>query len=163
MFNKIYLKHIYSVYLSRFAYVTLIFASLIFVLNILEEIKFFGNDSEVGIGMPILLTTLNLPSILFEIFPFIVLISTQFFFIKFQDDAEILIFKNNGINNFKIISYLSLLVFIIGILIITLFQLISSNMKHSYLEFKKERSIVDKKLHEVWKVLKKMIVDEGIR
>ena len=33
----------------------------------------------------------------------------------------------------------------------------------SYLEFKKERSIVDKKLHEVWKVLKKMIVDEGIR
>ncbi len=136
MFNKIYLKHIYSVYLSRFAYVTLIFASLIFVLNILEEIKFFGNDSEVGIGMPILLTTLNLPSILFEIFPFIVLISTQFFFIKFQDDAEILIFKNNGINNFKIISYLSLLVFIIGILIITLFQLISSNMKHSYLEFK---------------------------
>ena len=136
MYNKIYIKHIYNVYLIRFIYVTFVFSSLIFVLNILEELKFFSNNNEIGIGLPILLTLLNFPSILFEIFPFIILITTQFFFMKFQDNDEILIFKNNGINNLKIIFHLCLLVFIIGITLITVFHFMSSNMKQIYLEFK---------------------------
>ena len=136
MINKIYSRHIYKVYLIRFTYITLIFSSLIFVMNILEELKFFSEYDDVGIGFPIFLTILNLPSILFEIFPFIILITTQFFFIKFQNNSEILIFKNNGINNIKIIFHLSLLVFMIGLIVITFFHLVSSNMKNSYLQFK---------------------------
>ncbi len=136
MYNKIIIRHIYNVYLSRFLLITLIFSSLIFIMNILEELKFFSDNNEIGIGFPILLTTLNLPSILFEIFPFIILISTQFFFIKFQFNDEILIFKNNGINNLKLISYLCLLTFFLGLIIIFIFQTISSNMKNNYLEFK---------------------------
>ncbi len=136
MYNKIVIKHIYNVFLTRFLFVTLIFASLIFIMNILEELKFFTDNDEIGIGFPILLTTLNMPSILFEIFPFIILISTQFFFIKFQYKDEILIFKNNGINNLKLISYICFLVFFIGIIIISVFHVVSSNMKNNYLEFK---------------------------
>ena len=134
--NKIYIKHIFNIYASRLLIITLIFSSLIFIMNILEEFKFFSDNNQIGIGIPILLTILNLPSILFEIFPFIIFITTQFFFIKFQSNDEILIFKNNGINNLKIISFISLLVFGIGILIITLFHFVSSNMKNGYLEFK---------------------------
>ena len=136
MYNKIYIKHIYNIYIIRFIYITLVFSSLIFILNVLEELKFFSNNDEIGIGLPILLTILNFPSILFEIFPFIILITTQFFFMKFQDNDEILIFKNNGINNLKIIFHLSLLVFVIGIALITVFHFMSSNMKQIYLEFK---------------------------
>lgn len=136
MLNKIYAKHIYKVYLVRFAYISLIFSSLIFIMNILEELKFFSELEDVGVGLPIFLTILNLPSILFQIFPFIILITTQFFFMKFQSNSEILIFKNNGINNLKIILHLSLIVFIIGILIISIFHFISSNMKNNYLQFK---------------------------
>ena len=136
MYNKVYVKHIYEVYFSRLILITVIFASLIFIMNILEELKFFSKTETAGIGYPILLTILNLPSILFEIFPFIILITTQFFFIKFQTNEEILIFKNNGINNLKIISHVCFLVFIIGLLIISLFHFISSNMKNNYLEFK---------------------------
>ena len=136
MFNKIYVKHLYQVYTVRLLNVTLVFSSLIFIMNILEELRFFSDIDDVGIGYPILLTILNLPSILFEIFPFIILIATQFFFIKFQTNSEILIFKNNGINNLKIILNLSLIVFIIGILIISIFHFISSNMKNNYLQFK---------------------------
>ena len=136
MYNKIYIKHIYNTYIIRFTYVTLVFSSLVFILNVLEELKFFSGNDEIGIGLPVLLTLLNFPSILFEIFPFIILITTQFFFMKFQDNDEILIFKNNGINNLKIIFHLSLLVFIIGIALITVFHFMSSNMKQIYLEFK---------------------------
>ena len=78
--NKIYIKHIFNIYASRLLIITLIFSSLIFIMNILEEFKFFSDNNQIGIGIPILLTILNLPSILFEIFPFIILITTQFFF-----------------------------------------------------------------------------------
>ncbi len=136
MYNKVYSKHIYNVFVTRLITITLIFSCLIFIMNILEEIKFFSNSEQVGLGYPVLLTVLNLPSVIFEIFPFIILITTQFFFIKFQEKEELLIFKNNGINNLKIIFHISLLVFIIGIILITLFHLLSSNMKNSYIEFK---------------------------
>ena len=136
MINKIYIKHIFYIFLTRFANLTLIFSALIFIMNILEELKFFSNNNQIGIGYPVLLTTLNLPSVLFEIFPFIILISTQFFFIKFQNTDELLIFKNNGINNLKIISYVCLLVFVLGLILITVFHLFSSSMKNNYLEFK---------------------------
>ncbi len=136
MFNKIYVKHIYSIFLIRFINITLIFSSLIFVMNILEELKFFSDIEDIGIEVPITLTILNLPSILFEVFPFIILITTQFFYIKFQNNSEILIFKNNGVNNLKIISYICFLVFFIGLILITVFHFISSNMKNNYLQFK---------------------------
>ena len=136
MFNKIYVKHLYHVYTVRLLNVTLIFSALIFIMNILEELRFFSDIEDIGVGYPILLTFLNLPSILFEIFPFIILIATQFFFIKFQTNSEILIFKNNGINNLKIISYICLLVFFIGIFFVLVFHFLSSNMKNNYLEFK---------------------------
>ena len=136
MYNKIYVKHLYYIYLTRLGYVTLIFSSLIFIMNILEELKFFSDNNEIGIGYPVLLTILNLPSVLFEIFPFIILITTQLFFIKFQNNDEILIFRNNGIHNLKLISYICLLVFFVGIFIISIFHFISSSMKNNYLEFK---------------------------
>jgi len=105
MLNKIYLKHIFNVFFLRLIYITIIFSSLIFIMNILEELKFF-KDQEVEIGYSIFLTIMNLPSVLFEIFPFIILITTQFFFLKFKENSEILIFRNNGINIFKIFSFI---------------------------------------------------------
>ena len=44
---------------------------------------------------------LDLPSQLFEIFPFIIIITTQFFIYKTFDKDEIVIFKNNGLSNLK--------------------------------------------------------------
>ena len=47
MYNKIYVKHLYYIYLTRLGYVTLIFSSLIFIMNILEELKFFSDNNEI--------------------------------------------------------------------------------------------------------------------
>ena len=44
MYNKIYVKHLFIMYLTRLGYVTLIFSSLIFIMNILEELKFFSDN-----------------------------------------------------------------------------------------------------------------------
>ena len=56
----------------------LIFFTLIFILNLFEEINFF-KDLQTNPFFPIILSGLNAPATLFEIFPFIFLIGTQFF------------------------------------------------------------------------------------
>tara|TARA_A100001015_G_scaffold202523_1_gene226214 strand:+ start:783 stop:1790 length:1008 start_codon:yes stop_codon:yes gene_type:complete len=113
--------------------------SLVFILNILKEIEFLSVTDASAI-YPIYLSLMNTPSQIFEMFPFIFLISTQFFFIKLFNNNEINIFKYSGLNNFKIINILSVLSFFIGILIITLFYNLSSNLQKYYLEIKNQYS-----------------------
>ena len=72
----------------------------------------------------------------FEMFPFIFLISTQFFFNNLFSDNEIDIFKYSGLENSKIFSILAITTFFIGILIISIFYNFSSNLKNLYLGLK---------------------------
>ena len=78
MIFKVYQNYISTQFLLMFVKTVFVFFTLAFILNIFEEINFF-KDLDVSIGLPIFLTFLNIPSVLFEIFPFIFLISTQFF------------------------------------------------------------------------------------
>ena len=135
MIFKVYQNYISKQFLSTFVKTVFIFITLAFILNIFEEINFF-KDLDVSIGLPIFLTFLNIPSIIFDIFPFIFLITTQFFFIKLIEQNENISFKNFGLSNSKIIKLLSILSFTIGIIIVTIFYNLSSNLKHSYLNIK---------------------------
>ena len=130
----------YQIYLSKVFSTTLlktfaIFLSLAFILNIFEEVNFF-KDLKVSISIPIFLTFLNIPSIIFDIFPFIFLITAQFTFIRLMDQNEIIVLKNFGLDNLKIIKILSILSFSIGLIIITIYYNFSSSLKYSYLNLK---------------------------
>ena len=130
----------YQIYLGKVFTITLfktfiIFLSLAFILNIFEEINFF-KDTEASITLPIFLTFLNIPSVIFEIFPFIFLITAQFAFIKLMDQNEIIVLKNFGLDNLKIIKILSILSFCMGIFIITIYYNFSSSLKYAYLNLK---------------------------
>ena len=135
MIFKVYQNYISKQFLSTFVKTVFVFFMLAFILNIFEEINFF-KDLDVSIGLPIFLTFLNIPSILFEVFPFIFLITTQFFFIKLIEQNENISFKNFGLSNSKIIKLLAILSFFVGVLIVTIFYNLSSNLKHSYLNIK---------------------------
>ncbi len=135
MIFKVYQNYISKQFLSTFAKTVFIFITLAFILNIFEEINFF-KDSDVSIGIPIFLTFLNIPSIIFEIFPFIFLITTQFFFIRLIEQNENISFKNFGLSNSRIIKLLAILSFLVGVIIVTIFYNLSSNLKHSYLNIK---------------------------
>ncbi len=135
MIFKVYQNYISKQFLITFVKTIFIFMTLAFILNIFEEINFF-KDLEVSMGIPIFLTFLNIPSIIFEIFPFIFLITTQFFFIKLIEQNENISFKNFGLSNLKIIRLLAILSFLIGVIIVTIFYNLSSNLKHSYLNIK---------------------------
>tara|TARA_B100000963_G_scaffold340249_1_gene338722 strand:+ start:1527 stop:2534 length:1008 start_codon:yes stop_codon:yes gene_type:complete len=111
--------------------------TLVFILNILKEIEFFNNVN-VSPFYPIFLSILSSPSVVFEMFPFIILISTQFFFIKLFENNEIQIFKYSGLKNTSILKVLSFLVIIMGLLIITLFYNFSSSLQSYYLQLKNQ-------------------------
>ena len=111
---KVYQKYIIKNFLFKYINICLIFFSLIFILNILEEISFFKN-LDVSIWHPYFLTILNSPIILFEIFPFIFLLSTIFFFQSLFNRGEINLLKKNGLSNIKIIIILFNLSLFIGI------------------------------------------------
>ena len=132
---KTYIQFIVISFLKSFTNVFLIMLSLVFILNILQEIEFFSNKG-AGTLYPIYLSLMNTPSILFEMLPFIFLISAQFFFINLFNNDEINIFKYSGLKNLKIIYILSIISFIIGIIGITLFYNLSSTLQSYYLEIK---------------------------
>src|SRR6056300_727949 len=136
---KTYTKFLLYGFVKSFFNVFLIMISLVIILNILKEIEFF-TDKDVSSLYPIYLSLMNSPSIVFEMFPFIFLISTQFFFLKLFNNDEINVFKYSGLKNIKIINMLSLASFLIGILIVTIFYSLSSNLQHYYLQIKNKYS-----------------------
>ena len=117
-----YTKFLIRTYLSSFLNVFFIFFCLIFVLNLLTELEFF-KQTDVGSYFPLYLSLINTPIFVFEMFPFIFLISTQFFFNTLFTDNEINIFKYSGLKNTKIFSILVYTTFLIGIIIFTFFYI----------------------------------------
>ena len=98
--------------------VSLIFFSLGIVMNLFEEINFF-KDFEVGFSLPIVLTLLFVPSLFYNMFPFIILISGIWFFLKIKKTDELTAIKVSGLSNFSVIIVPSILALIIGIFFIT--------------------------------------------
>jgi len=140
-----YIKFLTLNYIKAIIYVFAIMLSLVVILNILAEIEFFKNY-EVNTYLPFYLAVLNSLDLIFEMFPFIFLISTQVFFVSLFTDNQINIFKYSGLKNSNIVTILGFLTFLVGILIITIFYGLSSNLKNLYLEHKNKYSSDNKYL-----------------
>ena len=142
---KIYIKFLISLFNTSFFKVFSIFFIVILLTNILEQIDFFKNI-DINFFYLVFLSFLNSPSILFEILPFIFLLSTQVFFISLIDRKELEIFKYTGLNNFIIIKIISLYTFIAGLILIVIFYNTSAILKNSYLLIKNKYSDTNKYL-----------------
>ena len=92
---RTYQKYIIQNFISKFFLITIIFFSLIIILGSLEEIS-FTKDLETSFFTPYFLTLLNAPITLFEIFPFIFLLSTQYLFYDLNKKNELKLLKTNG-------------------------------------------------------------------
>lgn len=142
---KTYIKFLIKLFSISFIKVFFIFFAIILLSNILEQVDFF-KQIESGFIYLIFLSLLNTPAIIFEILPFIILISTQVFFIKLIDKNELEIFKYTGLNNFKIVKIISIYTFVLSLILIFLFYNISAIMKNSYLVIKNKYTDDDKYL-----------------
>ena len=137
MILKTYQKYLIKEFLFFILKVTFIFFILGFIMGILEELRFFS-DIEVEYYFPIILVFLNLPSLIYQIFPFIILISIIFLFLNLAEKGELTSFKNHGLENFQIIRLISLVTFFIGLFTIIIFYNFASILKFNYLNIKKD-------------------------
>jgi len=133
----VYKKYLIKKFLRKLFNVSLIFLSLIIVLNIFDEISFFKN-LDVNFLLPLYLTFSSAPSTLFEIFPFVFLISSVLFFLDLINNNELEIFKVNSLQNIKIIMLLFFTSMIVGLFLITFYYSFSSKLKFIYLDLKNE-------------------------
>ncbi len=137
MIIKVYQKYLIKEFLEILLKITFIFFILGFIMGILEELNFFS-EYDVEYYYPIFLVFLNVPSLLYNIFPFIFLLSSQFLFIKLLDYGEINVFKNNGLNNTSLLKIISLVAFFSSLFIILIFYNFSAALKFKYLDIKKD-------------------------
>ena len=114
---KTYQRYILKKFLGSIFIISGIFYGLVLILNLFEEINYVKNLNE-DFTLPFFLNFINSPSILYEIFPFIFLIASQFFFLNLIEKNELLIFKNIGLDNFKLIRLLTAISLVSGILIV---------------------------------------------
>ena len=128
-------KYFISLFYKKLLTLSVIFFSLSFTLTIFEEITFLS-DSASAFYLPFMLAIFDAPTTLLEIFPFVILITAQLFFIDLIKKKENEIIKINNLNNFYIIKLLALCSFLFGIIVITIYYPISSKLKFIYSDIK---------------------------
>ena len=111
--------------------ISLFFFCLGFIINLFEEINLF-KDYGVGIKIPIVLSLLFVPSLIYNMFPFVILLAGIWFFLKIKRTDEIIAMKVSGMSNFSVILVPSVISIILGILFITLINPITSVLVKKY-------------------------------
>ena len=125
--NKYLSKEFFKVVVAM----TFIFLSLGFIMNLFEEINFF-KDIDVSFYLPLLLSALVVPSLLHNMFPFIILLSGIWFFLKIKRSDEVTAMKISGMSNLSVIIMPCLIATALGIFFITSVSPITSMLVKKY-------------------------------
>ena len=89
--------------------------------------EFFKN-TDVGIFLPVVLTSIFVPSMIIKLLPFIIFISSMWFMIKIRNNKDLLILKIHGYSNIKIFFILAITSFLIGWIILFVASPFTSSM-----------------------------------
>jgi lipopolysaccharide export system permease protein len=136
MFNLSILKrYIFADFLKITFNVFLVFFSLGIILNLFEEINFF-KDYDVGVMLPLIICFLKVPNLIFNLFPFIVLISSVWLFLKMIRTDELTAMRVAGTSNADIILMPSILAFIMGIIFVVGLNPVTSTLTQKYFSIK---------------------------
>jgi len=108
-----------------------VFFCLGFIMNLFEEINYF-KDLDIGIYVPIMLSSLIVPSMIYNMFPFVILLSGIWFFLKIRKTDEIIAMKVSGMSNFSVIMVPSIVSIILGVFLVMLVNPITSVLIKKY-------------------------------
>ena len=124
-------KYLVKEYFKTVLNIILVCFCLGFIVNLFEEINFF-KDLDVGFHLPIIMTALFVPTLLYNMFPFIVLLSGIWFFLKIKKSDEVTAMKVFGMSNFSIIIVPGLVSILLGIFFVTSINPITSVLVMKY-------------------------------
>lgn len=129
--NNIIYKYLLKNFIKNFFIVFSIFYFFGLILNLFEEIEFFKN-LQVSFLMPLILTSIYIPSLLIQILPFIIFISSLIFMVKIRNNKDLLTLKVFGYSNYKVFLILASSSFIFGWIILFMINPLTSSMAKYY-------------------------------
>ena len=125
MKNFIINKYLTREFLKSFLNVLLIFCCVGLIMNLFEEINYF-RKYDLGMGLPIRLSFMIIPSIIINMLPFILFLSSMWVLIKLKNNRDLLSLRTFGISNGKFIFLFSSIAFIIGIMVLAALNPVTS-------------------------------------
>ena len=111
--NRVILNYLITGFLKNFFIVVGVFYCFGLILNLLEEVEFFKN-LDVNFIIPLILTSIYIPSLLIKILPFIIFVSSLWFMLSIKHNKDLLSIKIFGYSNIKIFFILAISAFLIG-------------------------------------------------
>ena len=135
-------KYLIFEFLKSFGNIILLFCCLGLILNLFEEINYFKNY-EVGILLPLVLSLMIIPSILINLLPFILFLSSMWVFIKLKNNRDLIALKTFGFSNINFLILFSFASLFISIIILFAFNPITS-ITVKYYEDIKGKYYIDK-------------------
>ena len=129
--NKIIFNYLLKNFLKTFFYVIALAYCFGVILNLFEEVEFFKNLN-VSIFTPLILTAIFIPSLLIQILPFIIFVSSMWFMLSIRNNRDLLTLKVFGYSNLKIFFILAFTSFVLGWIILFFVNPITSSMSKYY-------------------------------
>ena len=135
--NSIINKYLIIKFIKIILNTTLIFFTLGIILNIFEEINFLKNSS-LSFLFPLTLALLYVPSLILDLLPFIIFLSSVFYFLHLRFSKELVMIKVFGYSNLKIILILSFFSLLLGLFVLFAINPITARLIKQY-EIEKAR------------------------
>lgn len=129
--HNIIIIYLLKGFLKTFFKITLIFYCFGIILNLFEEIEFL-KDTDASIITPLFLTSMFIPGLLIKLLPFIIFITSLKFLSDIRNNKDLLTLKVLGYSNFKIFFIFALTSFLLGWLILTILNPVTSVMSKYY-------------------------------
>jgi lipopolysaccharide export system permease protein len=129
--NNIIFNYLLKNFLKAFLVVALVIYSFGIILSLFEEINFFKNI-DINFFIPLMLTSLLVPSLIIKLLPFIIFISSMWFMLKIRNNKDLLALKVYGYSNIKIFFILGVTSFVLGWLTLIFINPMTSSMAKYY-------------------------------
>ena len=104
--SKVLIYYLLRNFLKTLLIVILVIYAFGIILNLFEEIEFFKNET-VNLFLPLMLTSIFVPSIIIKLLPFIIFVASMWFMVKIRNNKDLLTLKVFGFSNLKIFFILA--------------------------------------------------------
>jgi lipopolysaccharide export system permease protein len=129
--NKIINKYLIIKFSKIIGNAILVFLALGVIINLFEEIEFFKNLN-LPFTIPIILSFSYVPALILELLPFIIFLSSVYYFLHLRASMDLLSVKVFGYSNVKIILILSFFSFLLGLFFLFALNPITSSLIKYY-------------------------------
>ncbi|WP_425409395.1 LPS export ABC transporter permease LptG [Hyphococcus sp.] len=127
-----------------------VFACLILLVDLIENLRFAGKFAEGSFGLAASLTLLRTPSLTQMLTPFVFLFGSIWMFHELNRRSEISVMRSAGLSVWRLIGPAALIAAVAGLVLITIIDPLSANLRAQAESLKNREQGLDRNLVQVF-------------